>query len=151
LVTHERKPLPLLQAILTAFPNRVARRRQGRELMLESGAAKLAESSVVHANLMVAVDIEERKKRAMPLVRLASTIEPEWLLDLFPERVTESNTVEWNAKAQRVESMSALLYDGLTIEESRSGAADPDAAAKLLAEKAWEAGLSRFANADDLA
>jgi ATP-dependent helicase HrpB len=137
----------LLQAILAAFPDRVARRRPGRELLLAGGAAELAESSVVaetKSELLVAVDIEERRERGLPLVRLASVIEPEWLLDLFPDRVTESNTVEWHRGGQRVESRSALLYDGLTIQESRSGTADPAAAAALLAEQAWEAGVARF-------
>ncbi len=144
----------LLQAILAAFPDRVARRRSGRELLLASGAAELAESSVVvetKSELLVAVDIEERRERALPLVRLASVIEPEWLLDLFADRVSESNTVKWNRGGQRVESRSALLYDGLTIQESRSGTADPVAAAKLLAEQAWEAGIGRFDDADAIA
>jgi ATP-dependent helicase HrpB len=142
----------LLQAILSAFPDRVAKRRQGRELLLASGQAELSESSVVQSDLMVAVDIEERRERGAPLVRLASAIEPEWLLDLFPDRVTESNTAEWNRAGSRVESVSALLYDGLTISESRSGSAgDPAAAAAMLAAKAWEAGLARFADPDEVA
>jgi ATP-dependent helicase HrpB len=151
------KEQALLQAILAAFPDRVARRRpvQGsRELQLASGAAELAESSVAvetKSELLVAVDIEERRERALPLVRLASVIEPEWLLDLFPDRVTESNTVEWNRAGQRVESRSALLYDGLTIQESRSGTADPVAAAALLAEQAWEAGIARLDDVEAIA
>jgi len=144
----------LLHAILAAFPDRVARRRPvpaSRELLLASGTAELAESSVVvetKSELLVAVDIEERRERALPLVRLASAIEPEWLLDLFPDRVTESNTVEWNRGGLRVEARSALLYDGLTIQESRSGTADPAVAAALLAEQAWEAGIGRFDDVD---
>lgn len=145
----------LLQAILAAFPDRVAKRRQGRDLLLArlstASAAELAESSVVQSDLLVAVDIEERRERGAPLVRLASTVEPEWLLDLFPDRVTESNTVEWNREANRVESVGKLLYDGLTISESRSGAADPAAASALLAAKAWEAGVGRFADPDEIA
>jgi len=150
--SHKHDDNALLQAILAAFPDRVAKRRQGRELLLASGQAELSESSVVQSDLMVAVDIEERRERGAPLVRLASAIEPEWLLDLFPDRVTESNTAEWNRAGSRVESVSALLYDGLTISESRSGSAgDPAAAAAMLAAKAWEAGLARFADPDEVA
>lgn len=141
----------VLRAVLRAFPDRVAKRRNRDELLLAGGgSAVLAESSVVRSALLVAVDIEERRDRGLPLVRMASGIEPEWLLDLFPERITESAEVQWNRQAERVESVSALLYDGLVIEESRSGAVDAEAAARLLAEKAVEAGIERFADPEEI-
>ena len=142
---------PLLKSVLAAFPDRVARRRQGDELLLASGgSAVLAASSVVRAeDWLVAVDVEERRERGLPLVRLASAIRPEWLLDLFPERVREKSAVEWNRKAERVEASSALLFEGLTIEESRGAAPDPEAARSLLAEKALEAGITRFADPEE--
>ena len=92
---------------------------------------------------LVAIDVEDR-------IRLASAIEPEWLLDLFPERVQERNTVEWNRATQRVESVSALLYDELTIEETRGGSIDDAAAAQLLAAKVREAGIDRFVDHAEL-
>jgi ATP-dependent helicase HrpB len=81
----------------------------------------------------------------MPLVRIASGIQPEWLVDLFPDRVRAIDRVEWNKAAERVESVSALLFGEIAIEGSR-GAADPEAAAALLAQKAIEAGIARFAS-----
>ena len=57
--------------------------------------------------------------------------------------------MEWNRAAERVESVSALLFDHIAIEESR-GAPDPEAAAALLAAKAMEAGLARFADVEEL-
>jgi ATP-dependent helicase HrpB len=79
----------------------------------------------------------------MPLVRVASGIEPDWLLDLFPSRVRERSEVTWNRSAERVESVSALMFDAIVIQESR-GTADSEAAAALLAENAIEAGIDRF-------
>jgi ATP-dependent helicase HrpB len=158
----------LLIAVLTAFSDRVARastagrvtsranhggdRDVGRNLLLAGGGgAVLARSSVVQgAELLVAVETEDRRDQGQPLVRLASAVEPEWLLDLYPEQMEERNTLEWNRKAERVESRSALLFDGLVIEESRSGQVDSGAAARLLAEKAWEAGIERFADREEL-
>jgi ATP-dependent helicase HrpB len=124
----------------------------GRNLLLTGGGgAVLSRSSVVQrAELLVAVEAEERRGQGPPLVRLASAVEPEWLLDLYPERIEERNAVEWNRAAERVESVSALLFDGLVIEESRSGQVDPEAASRLLAEKAWEAGLDRFTDRGEL-
>jgi ATP-dependent helicase HrpB len=138
----------LLRAVLAAFPDRVARRREGDELLLAAGgAARLAPASVVRqARFLVAVDVEDRPDRGLPLVRLASAIEPEWLLDLFPDRVVERTFLEWNRAAERVESVQALCFDALTIEESRGGAAGGEAAAAMLAERALEAGVERFAD-----
>ena len=95
------------------------------------------------AEFLVAVEAEDRRDQKAPLVRIASGIEAGWLLDLFPERIRETARVEWNRAAERVESVSALWFDQIAIEESR-GAADPEAAAALLASKAMEAGLARF-------
>jgi ATP-dependent helicase HrpB len=140
----------LLISVLAAFPDRVARRRQGAELLLAAGgAAQLAPSSTVQAaEFLVAVEAEDRSDQKMPLVRIASAIEPGWLLDLFPDRVRERSEVTWNRAAERVESVSDLLFDGIAIEESR-GAADPEAAGALLAEKAMEAGIARFADVEE--
>jgi ATP-dependent helicase HrpB len=135
----------LLISVLAAFPDRVARRRQGAELQLAAGGpAQLAPSSTVTAEeFLVAVEAEDRRDQKAPLVRIASGIQPAWLLDLFPERIRETARAEWNRAAERVESVSALWFDQIAIEESR-GAADPDAAAAMLAAKAMEAGLARF-------
>jgi ATP-dependent helicase HrpB len=89
----------------------------------------------------VAVDIEDRSDRPLPLIRLACEIQPDWLLDLFPDRVVARSAVEWNKQAQRVEAVSTLEYDKLIIDENRGGVPDPDTAAQLLTEKAFEAGI----------
>lgn len=137
----------LLMAALAAFPDRVARRRRGNELLLASGgSAVLSPASCVRrAEWLVAVDAEERPERGLPLVRLASAVQPEWLLDLFPDRLEERRRLEWNREAERVEESSALLYGDLAVAESRGEPSDPEAAAALLAEKALAAGLDRFA------
>jgi len=140
-------PLPVEQALLRAFPDRVARRRGDRELLLAGGGSAFlpaAASSLAGRPWLLAIDVEGRRERGLPLVRAASAIEPEWLLDHFPDRLTERSGVEWNRSAERVEAVSALLYGSLTIEESRSGAVDPTAAAALLATKAIESGVERF-------
>jgi ATP-dependent helicase HrpB len=138
----------LLRSVLAAFPDRVARRRQGAELQLASGGpAQLAPSSTVTgAEFLVAVEAEDRRDQKTPLVRIASAIEPEWLLDLFPERVREVSRVEWNRAAGRVEALNAIMFDAIAIEESR-GSPDPEAAAGMLAKKALGAGLGA---SDDL-
>jgi ATP-dependent helicase HrpB len=148
--TAGRDENALLLSALAAFPDRVARRRQGGELQLAAGGpAQLAPSSTVtEAEFLIAVEAEDRQDRQAPLVRIASAIEPEWLLDLFPDRVTASSEVVWNRAAERVESVEALMFGAIAIQQTR-GAPDAEAAAALLAEKALEAGVARFADAEE--
>ena len=131
----------LLISVLAAFPDRVARRRQGSELQLAAGGpALLAPSSTVTANeFLVAVEAEDRRRdQKMPLVRIASGIEPEWLLDLFPERVRETAQVEWNRAAERVESVSALMFDQIAIESHRAGARSPGRRTRCSRRRPWK-------------
>jgi len=144
---HDHNALAL--AILTAFPDRVARRRKDNQLLLASGGSAVLACDA-RAEFLVAVDIENRSEQALPLVRLYCAIEPAWLLDLFPDRVTERQSVEWNRSAERVEAVSALLYENLVIEETRSGAPDPQQAAAMLADRALEAGIGNFVDRDEL-
>jgi ATP-dependent helicase HrpB len=141
----------LLLSVLAAFPDRVARRRAGADLQLAAGgSAMLApNSTVTGAELLVAVEAEDRRDQKAPLVRLASAVEPEWLLDLFPQRLRETDELEWNRAAERVESVKSLLFDRIAIE-TRRGVPDPEAAGALLAHKALEAGIERFADAEEM-
>jgi ATP-dependent helicase HrpB len=116
--------------------------------MANGGSAALPPD--VAAEFFVALDIEERSERGLPVIRLISRIRADWLIDLFPERVRERNSVEWNRAAERVERVSALLYDELAIDETRDGAVDPEEAAQLLADKALEAGIERFVDREQL-
>jgi ATP-dependent helicase HrpB len=145
----------LLRAILAGYPDRVAKRRgeRSRELVLADGTrARLAEESVVAAApWVVAVDAEERSGPGGALVRLASEIEPEWLLELFPDAVRESVEVTWNADAERVDVLSRMTYGSVVLDESRGGAAPPGAVEEALAAAALAAGPRAFADPSAIA
>jgi ATP-dependent RNA helicase HrpB len=132
----------ILQSVLAAFPDRVARHRRDGELLLSSGGS--ARFPNCRWEFLVAVDIEERREHGVPLVRLAAPIEPEWLL----ERASERISLEWNRTAERVDQVTALVYDQLVIEETRVPATPGEEASHLLAQKALEAGIGRFADRD---
>jgi ATP-dependent helicase HrpB len=129
------------KALLAAFPDRVGRRGSGDTVLLSNGTC--ATMTNPPGEFLVGVDLEDR-------IRLASAIEPDWLIDLFPDHIQERNTVEWNRQAERVESVSALLYDELAIEETRGGPVDDEAGAKLLAAKVLDAGIDRFVNREEV-
>lgn len=146
---HAHHPHALALAILTAFPDRVARRRKDNQLLLASGGSAVLGCDA-RAEFLVTVDIEDRSEHALPLVRLYCAIDSAWLLDLFPDRVKERTGVEWNRTAGRVDAVSALLYENLVIEETRSGTPDPEQAAAMLADRALDAGVERFVDRDEL-
>jgi ATP-dependent helicase HrpB len=139
----------LLLSVLAGFPDRVAKRRTGNQVLLSNGVSAEAAGEAPPYEFMLALDAEDRRENPMPLIRMTARIEPEWLLDLFPDRVEERSSVVWNRVTERVERVSALLYDKLVIEESR-GAASETEAAELLARKALEVGIDQFVDKEAL-
>ncbi len=150
----------LLISILAGYPDRVAKRRSlksdNRELLLSSGgAARLSPSSVVgQSEFLVAIDAEERRDASQArtrIVRIASRIEPEWLIDLFANQLRETTEAKWNAQSERAEVVERMMYDQLAISENRSATAGRDEAARVLAEAALAAGLQRFVEPETVA
>lgn len=147
-------------AILTGFPDRVGKRRAPRSaeiVFAGGGAGTLAPSSaVIDAELLVAVDVAQtgaRGQSSRVQIRRASAIEASWLLDLYLDRIAETDELVWNAPKERVERVVQLTYDGLPIDEHRDleGARRDPRSAALLAKQAIAAGIERFVDPDALA
>ncbi|MET0595608.1 MAG: ATP-dependent helicase C-terminal domain-containing protein, partial [Polyangiaceae bacterium] len=159
------------RAVLAAFPDRVGRRRSApegstrlgvsRELLLSGGGtANLAETSVVRtAPWLVAVEAGDRRggdptrragiaEKKQTRVWMATAIEPDWLIDLYPGAVSESIDVSWSADRERVEAVERLTFERLVLDERPAGSAADEAAARLLAEKALAKGVGAFAGGD---
>ncbi len=137
----------LLQAVLAGYPDRVAKRRRPKApdvVFASGGSASLDATSVVHeAELMVAVDAEER--RGGVAVRVASQIQPEWLLELSGDLLGDVDALEWNADAKRVDRVTRMTFGNVVLEETRNPAPASEGATKLLAQAALEAGVRTFA------
>jgi ATP-dependent helicase HrpB len=157
-----------LITILAGYPDRVGRLRQpvnatgrsAREVVFAAGGTGLlAESSgVFDVDLVVAVDVEERieerpggRRSGRTLVRLASAIEADWLLDMFTEAIRDSAELVWNPASERVERVRRLAYAALILEETRSPVApfDPEAA-RVLAFAVREKGWRSFVDGEKL-
>jgi len=147
-------------ALLAGYPDRVARRVRagGRQLALAGGgSAELSPASVVRdAEWLIAIDAEERRggghgndaaqrTRAGVVVRLASAIDPEWLIDLFPADVQERREVTWDPEAERVMTRETLSWDGLVLYASEPASVPSDDSSRRLAEAALAAGPAGFA------
>lgn len=154
----------LRQALLTGFPDRVGRlrrpandaRRSEREILFAGGgsAALAAESGVGGVDLVVAIDAEERPDGRGPrtLVRAASAVEADWLLERYTDRIDDRMDVAWNDSAERAEVVRRLLYEGLALEET---SARPEGEALLLASRelhraARAKGWRAFAKDDEI-
>ena len=156
-LNDDQREQALQNALLVAFFDRVARRRtrQGKELVFaRGGSATQSETSIVReAEYLVVIDAQERKQGTQRgvIAQLCSAIEPEWLLELFPERIQDRTELAFDAKTERVQSLQTLSYDGLTLDQVvRSDVSGPEVA-QVLARAASEKGLASFVDLDKLA
>lgn len=143
----------LMLAVLAGWPDRLAKRRRPKSpeiVFAAGGSATLDETSVVHdAELMVAVDAEER--RGGVFVRLASQVEPEWLLEAVPDALSELDELQWNADAGRVERVTRLAVGNVVLEETRKPAEPSEESARVLAAAALAAGPEKLEDPEALA
>ena len=118
---HAALEAALLAAILTGFPDRVARRRKPgeRELVLASGrTARLSEQSVVHdAWLLVAIDAEEQPGRGA-VVRSASAVSENLLLELYGDRVEVREEYRFSSERERVETVESMRFGAVVLDET---------------------------------
>lgn len=150
--TQAEHETALLRAVLAGYPDRVAKRRRPKApdvVFAAGGSGTLDAASVVHdAELLVAVDAEER--RGGVVVRLASAIEPEWLLEASSDDLGEVDALSWNADARRVDRVTKLTWGAVTLEETRQPAPPSPEVSALLAEQALAAGPAAFVDLEKL-
>jgi len=154
--TKKRAPRPdspdeqdaaVRRSILSGFPERVGKRRRAGQpdiVLSQGGSAKLSPSSVVHeGELLVAVAADEQSQggRAQGAVRLATSIEANWLLEDFGSRIEMKDELVWNADAERVERREGMAFGALLLDEERGVAPASAEASRLLFEAAKSRGL----------
>jgi ATP-dependent helicase HrpB len=145
-------------AILAAFPDRVARRREpgaATALFAAGGSAELGIAQT--GDWLVAVDVVENRRQygdaragtgRAPAIRLSSRIEPEWLLDLFPERVTDIDRRAFDPRTERIERTTGLAFGALALDARTEPAPPDEETARLLAEAALARGIDRLPGGD---
>jgi ATP-dependent helicase HrpB len=139
-------------AMLTAFPDRVARRREpgGKTAILAAGGS--AELGLEQTgDWLLAVDVVEDRKTGRgglsgraPIVRLSSRIEPDWVLDLFAERVVEIDRRGFDPRTERVERTTGLAFGALALDARTEPAPPDEETARLLAEAALARGIDKL-------
>ncbi|MCH5373083.1 MAG: hypothetical protein JJ992_03840 [Planctomycetes bacterium] len=124
-----------LRALLAAFPDRLARRRENgsrRGLMVGGRGVRLAdESRVLSGELFLCIDVDNAGTDA--LVRRASVVSREWLP---PSHLSEGIEVEFDAAAERVTARKRLYWEDLLLEDVVVPVPDGVETAEILAQAA---------------
>ncbi len=136
----------LRKALLHAYPDRLAKAGGKDTYAFEGGGgARLDASSRVRgADLIVALEAEAQKAGAgqKATIRAASKVEVEWLLEAFPEKLSEAVSLRYNEKQARVDRVASLRFGDLLLEETRRPADPLDpGVAEALGEALLEHGL----------
>ncbi len=123
------------RALLAAFPDRVARRREPgtrRGLLVGGKGVRLAErSAVLDAELFVCCDIDAGGGEA--LVRQASAIERTWLP---AAQFTTTEEVAFDAESERVVARRQTAWNGLVLDDVPAALPGPNRVEPVLAAAA---------------
>jgi len=126
----------ILRALLAAYPDRLARRREPgsrRGVMVGGRGVRLAEMSTVHEGeffLCLELDAGRSGERSEAFVRQASKVEREWLGEL-----DERDEVSFDPERERAVGHRRVYYRDLLLEETEIPVSAGEAA-RVLAEAA---------------
>lgn len=138
----------LLKALLAAFPDRVARRREpgsDRAVMVGGrGIRQAAASTVVECPLYLCIQVDDRGTDAV--VRQASEVLRGWLLSQF---IRSENEVFFHPSRKQVVARRRIYFDDLLLEESPAAIDDDEKAATVLFESAKGQMASVLPKSDD--
>ncbi|MEX0641993.1 MAG: ATP-dependent helicase HrpB [Pirellulales bacterium] len=125
----------LMQALLEAFPDRLAKLRTGtqdRALMVGGRGVRLDAGSRLRGDpLFLAIELNDAGGEAR--VRLASAVERNWLR---PEMLRQQDEMFFNPTRGQVECRARTYWADLMLEESPTAITNAAAAAELLANEA---------------
>lgn len=134
----------LAKSLLVAFYDRVAIRRSGRDTLLcamsNQRRVELDRNSVARsAQAFVALEVRELEARGDSGVRTAlsqvSAIDPDWLDEVHPARVSIAEDTRWNAQERAVEGVEIHLYDDLVYYQAPMETVSATAAEEILVEE----------------
>jgi ATP-dependent helicase HrpB len=139
----------LLRALLVAYPDRVALRRDAdpsKGLMVGGRGVRLAPwSAVSGADLFLCIDVDAGPSET--LVRLASAVQRDWLpADALQSKIE----VFFDEGRERVLARKRVYYEDLLLEENDAALPRSEEATRLLAEAAHSR-LPRVLPADNSA
>jgi ATP-dependent helicase HrpB len=125
----------VLRALLAAYPDRLARRREAggrRGVMVGGRGVRLTPSSgVTEAELFLCIDVDAGQGES--LVRQASAVQRDWLP---AERITSAVEVGFDADTEKVTARRRGRFEDLLLEEVPAPLPDGEETARVLAAAA---------------
>jgi ATP-dependent helicase HrpB len=138
-------PVPhnaLRKCILIGFSDRVARRideGQRRCELVHGRRGTLARESIVRQSpLLVIAEIDEISGKPGDLntvLSLATSIETDWLKEIFPTDIRAETSVAFDTVSMRVRAEAVVRFRDLVVSIRRLDSAPADSAAQLLGEE----------------
>ena len=130
------EPLPrrLARALLMAYPDRVVRVLSGGDLAESALSGSLEVHPELRGGRGLAIELEAQERqllrqgerhpprpgdrRSLPVIESWAPIPEEWLLDLDPSLISESESAAWDEQQKRVDRKSTRLNSS-HVSESR--------------------------------
>ena len=134
-------PAAIRRCLLLGFSDRLAVRLDAGTLrcaLVHGRTGELRrESSIRHAKLLVAAEVDEIQARGgvTTYLSLATAIEESWLQELFPSEFSMVNHVRYDATQRRVVTRVERRFRDLVLEAKERDDAPSDAASRILAEE----------------
>jgi ATP-dependent helicase HrpB len=126
-----------------AYPDRIAQSRggYGRYLLSNGRGARLPPAqSLAKEEFLVVADLDAGEREA--LIRLAVPIDAATLEEDFPDRITASERIEWDSRAQAVVAHRERSLGALKLVQERIDAPEPGHVAAAMIQGVRELGLA---------
>lgn len=164
-VSGEKAQTRLAQSLLSAFPDRVARKRKlgssasndKLEIVFAAGGSGFLQETplVVENEIFIVLDVQEQQHlnqaRSQLRIRSLCPIQPEWLFDVTPPLIRESRELRWDKERQEVCVSDRILYDEMILDETKGkpGPEDSQAAALLMIRSLLGVDVNQVHRAED--
>lgn len=129
----------LWKCVLTGFPDRVGRARCAQSeyeiLMSEGGSIRLrqdarSESMIQSSEYLLVLEAQEtkqfRQSRSELWAHHIHPICPEWLLDVEPSPLIETQELSWEERGRKIVYTNQLLYGSLVLDETKKDWVPPE-------------------------
>lgn len=134
------QPADLIQSLLLAYPDHLARRRDQGTLLCDLRDGRRGElvraSAARRAPFILPCEIRETgggRQGVRILLSLVSEVREDWLLDLFPDSWREEEDLSWNETRKAVEARQRTYCLGLLLDEHLTHEVPAEKATPILA------------------
>jgi ATP-dependent helicase HrpB len=128
-LTKTTDSLSLAQLIALAFPDRIAKLRQGQnqQYLLSSGrgAQLYQQSSLSQESYLIVTDIEDNQQGSS-LIRKAIAITEDELLAVYEDQLKHENHIQWNEKGQLIAEKREYLGKLIINKQKLTSLSDQD-------------------------